>query len=246
MPHADPVVRSEWQRAYRERNKSHLAELGVAYRVANAGTLAASKKAEYERNKEAYKRRAKESRERNRAALKAKRSTPEFRNRRNAARRAAYVAKPKATPKTREQILADKKADYALNREHYRAVQKAYYQSNKPKWKELDARKQYWQRKFHHGLSKAYSKGSTVIDLPAVRAFYRSVFTQTAAVCEYCRGLFPIREIIIEHKQPFVLGGCHVVYNFAISCNPCNLRKGITPYDKWIALIGKEEPLLQS
>jgi len=165
MPHADPIVRAAWQKAYRERNKERLRDFGKAYRASVApDVMRAKKRAEYEKHK------------------------------------ADYVA---------------------------RAVENFKSQP-------------YWKQKYWKTLTKAKSKGAVIVDLPSIESFFKQVYTQTAAVCDYCRGLFPIRDIRIDHKNPYALGGIHCVSNLAVSCDACNHKKRAKPYDVWIASLGRK------
>jgi len=232
MPHKTLEERQAYHRAYRERNKAKLAEQSREYREANADQLKVAKKLDYEKNSDAYKARAKASRERLKDVLKARRSTPEYREHVNAQRRAKYVPHPLVLL-TEEEKRERKRQDHLNHKDARNENARAYYQANKHLWEGLWGKLPYWQQKFRRGLTKAYGKGAEVIDIPSIREFYRQVFTQEDAICDYCRGRFPIREIIVEHKNPYCLGGEHAVTNFAVSCNPCNLHKGTTPFEQW-------------
>lgn len=245
MPHKSTEERQAYHRAYRERNKVKLAEQGREYREANADQLKVGKKLDYEKNADAYKARAKASRERRLDVIKAQRSTPEYREKVNAQRRAAYVPKPSRPLLTVEEKLQRKRDEYVANKARYSAHAKTYYATHKELWKGGWSKKPYWQQKFQRGLTKAYGKGAEVIDIPSIREFYRQVFSQAEAICDYCRGRFPIKEIIVEHKNPYCLGGEHAVTNFAVSCNPCNLHKGTTPFEQWTSFAATN-PVIRS
>lgn len=235
MPHKSLEERQAYHRAYREKHRESLAAKEQAFKAANPEKVAAQKRADYEKHKDAYKARAKASRERRADEIKAHRSTPEYRAKINEARRAAYIPHPLPPPKTREEILADKRADYARNKDRYRKQGRAYYQANRHLWTGKWGTLPFWERRFRHNLSKACAKGAEIIDIDSIREFYRQVFSQPQATCDYCRGVFPITGIVVEHKHPYVLGGVHSVSNFAVSCSLCNLKKGELPYESWIA-----------
>src|SRR5581483_12305324 len=46
------------------------------------------------------------------------------------------------------------------------------------------------------------------------------------APCCYCRQVFLINELTIEHLVPRTLGGTNQDSNIALACAPCNHRKG--------------------
>jgi hypothetical protein len=65
--------------------------------------------------------------------------------------------------------------------------------------------------------------------------------------CHYCNAMLTMREATIDHKQPRAKGGTNVLDNMVISCFPCNLRKGTTPYEEFNpnkSTIPKPEPVL--
>jgi hypothetical protein len=135
--------------------------------------------------------------------------------------------------KNPEKVREMKHENYVRNLEREREKRRNYYAKNKKLWSGRHLRRPYWQQKFYRGITKARRKGSEVVDTQSLREFYRQVFEKPEAVCEYCRGVFCLRDITIDHRQPFVLKGKHEVSNFAVSCLPCNLKKGEKPYEAW-------------
>lgn len=221
MPHKDPIAKAAYYREYRERNKAKLVEMARQWRADNVEVLAVKKKADYRNNMDAYKARAKASRERRADEIKALHRTPEFKQAKNAARRTRY-ANDEAY---RQSVLAEQRAMRLLDGGKINAVRRV-----------RNAKKPFWMKRYERALNKAYYNGAAIIDRIALRSYYKQIFTQPAATCEYCRGMFPIREIVLDHKQPYALGGCHAVPNLQVSCHPCNRAKHTTPYEKWVAI----------
>lgn len=239
-PFSDPIQEAAYQLEYRQVNRERLTENAKIWRQKNAESLKEKKRQDYLKNKDAYKARAKASQERRAEEIKAFRSTPEYKEKKNTRRRAQYLAlhgPPKVIiPKTHEEILEDKRQYYLENKEAHRTRMKAYYEANKELWQEYQKSREYWKRKFYGGLCKARWKLAEIIDFESLKEFYHQVFTKESDTCTYCRGTFPIRSITIDHKQPFKLGGKHEVSNLAVSCLLCNLKKGVTPFEQWLAL----------
>lgn len=46
------------------------------------------------------------------------------------------------------------------------------------------------------------------------------------APCCYCRNVFLITELTIEHIMPLCLGGTNDPVNIALACQPCNHERG--------------------
>lgn len=46
------------------------------------------------------------------------------------------------------------------------------------------------------------------------------------APCCYCRSVFLMEELTIEHLIPFCLGGTNDPSNIALACEPCNKERG--------------------
>lgn len=46
------------------------------------------------------------------------------------------------------------------------------------------------------------------------------------APCHYCKKVFLINELTIEHLLPLTLGGTSADSNIALACAPCNQEKG--------------------
>lgn len=222
MPHVDLEARRAYHKAYRERNRERLAAQGRAYRQADPEALAAKKRADYEANKEAYKARAKTSQERRAEAIRAQRASPEYKAQRNEMRRALYAmdaVKRAAMLQQSAKAWAKHAADWNARR------------------RQRNAAKPYWLKRYERALIKAYVAGSVIGDRTALRSFYQQVFTQSAAVCDYCQRAFPISQIVADHKTPYAKGGLHIVSNLAISCVNCNNHKHTTDHDRWLSKI---------
>lgn len=122
------------------------------------------------------------------------------------------------------------------NQETVKAGHLRHYQENKQVYKDRANAIPYWQKKFYRALGKARRASAEIIGMPSIREYYRQVFSRGSEVCFYCRGRFPIEDITIDHKQPYALGGQHMVSNFEVSCNSCNVKKHTTPFEAWVAL----------
>jgi 5-methylcytosine-specific restriction protein A len=46
------------------------------------------------------------------------------------------------------------------------------------------------------------------------------------APCCYCRRVFMVDDLTIEHVIPLILGGTHDEANIALACAPCNHQRG--------------------
>lgn len=234
-PHSDPDVRAAYHRNYREKHAEKLRQYQRDY--AASGKKAESFKRDYAKHSDAYKARAKAFRLKHADEIRAYRSTPEYRARVNAYKRAIYArAHPKVlrTPRTREQVLAAKRADYQKNRERYRAQGLLYYESHKEQWKQYWANKDYWKRKYNSSMVKARRAGVDIVDANAIKEYYRTVFSRQEIRCAYCNQIFPTSSITVDHKEPFARGGNHEVSNFELCCRSCNSKKHTTPYEEWI------------
>lgn len=203
MPQKSPEARAAYQKAYREKHAEKLRFQNAAWRAENAEAIRESKRQDYLLNMEAYKARAKASRLARLDEIRAFRSTPEYREARNTRRRDRY----KNDPDYRDSVLQ-------------------YQRESRPGLT-------YWRLKFVRGVQKAISKGASIGDMAVLRAYYREVFSKPSETCTYCQTQFPIREITIDHKRPFALGGKHEVSNLTVSCLACNIKKGIVPFDEW-------------
>lgn len=141
--------------------------------------------------------------------------------------------------RNRETILAKSKAFRDANKEQVSARKKEEYQRNRDK--RLDRSKEhwdsleYWDRKFRNSMAKAYCKASAIVDTDSIKQYFREVFTKEKDVCTYCNETFDIKQITIDHKTPYKLGGRHEISNFVVCCLSCNIRKNATPYPEWIA-----------
>jgi 5-methylcytosine-specific restriction endonuclease McrA len=139
--------------------------------------------------------------------------------------RASILAKTKARALANpERLKAVKQREQAKNRSRYLA-------SAKRQWNQMA----YWERKFHNTMNKAKAKAAAIIDVDNIREYYRKVFSRSHETCTYCRGIFSIRAIVIDHKQPYALGGRHEVSNLVVACNLCNHSKRAKPYKEWVA-----------
>lgn len=125
-----------------------------------------------------------------------------------------------------EELLEGKKR-------HYRENETAYRERSKKHWHS----RPYWFQRFHHAKGKAIRRGVYIGDLNALAAYYREVFSRPSAVCSYCRGEFPIGEIVLDHKEPLSRGGSHEVSNLMVSCVACNYEKRAKPFALWQAMI---------
>jgi 5-methylcytosine-specific restriction endonuclease McrA len=222
MPFKDPIIAAAYAKEYREKNKARLVENDRIYRNENAELICQRKKDEYQRDKETIKARVKAWAIANPERVKAMKQSPEYKARKNEARRAKYAEDKTYRTKILRQIGQS------------RQVHGAEWNARR---REREKGKSYWVKRYERGLCKAYKNGAEIVDRPALRSFYKAVYTQTACVCDYCRGLFPIRDIVIDHKNPYARGGSHIVTNLAISCAGCNNRKHTTPHDAWVSKI---------
>jgi len=63
---------------------------------------------------------------------------------------------------------------------------------------------------------------------------FRSRLAEHGGVCAYC-GDPPEHW---DHMTPLSRGGSHTLANLAPTCGPCNLSKGSSSYEDWLARIG--------
>jgi len=54
------------------------------------------------------------------------------------------------------------------------------------------------------------------------RRFDDELFVQ----CEYCEIVYPLRELTRDHVYPRSRGGPNAMWNLALACKKCNLKKG--------------------
>lgn len=55
------------------------------------------------------------------------------------------------------------------------------------------------------------------------KRLFRDIFISP---CHYCRKVFLINQLTIEHLNPLCLGGDNSDTNIALACAPCNHQKG--------------------
>lgn len=61
-------------------------------------------------------------------------------------------------------------------------------------------------------------------------------------ICYYCQCTIPAGESHLEHKRPISRGGTNSKGNLALSCAPCNLKKGRKTHDEFMRCIGQSAP----
>ena len=54
----------------------------------------------------------------------------------------------------------------------------------------------------------------------------RSLYTTYGGACIYCKQVFPMEQLTLEHLVPRSLGGSNALHNLRLACLPCNSRRG--------------------
>lgn len=88
-----------------------------------------------------------------------------------------------------------------------------------------------FHKKAHKHRRRERSKAAGPLTGAAIRTVVernRSAYGELT--CVYCKVCVEHEQWHLEHKHPLALGGTNDVANLAISCGPCNLRKGATSY----------------
>lgn len=135
-----------------------------------------------------------------------------------------------------EALKLQQRAYAESHRDLLNARRRGYGATEKGKASAIDwRRRNYWRTRFYEQLKRAREVKAEIVSITSLRVYYHQVFTRESEVCQYCRGSFAIKDITIDHKQPHALGGKHEVSNLAVSCLDCNLKKGIKPFETWIA-----------
>lgn len=87
MPHADPVLRAAYQKAYRDNNREKIRGQLKAYRTRFADKVKAMKHDEYIKHRESYLARERQRRAVHKDEMNARRRTPEYRAKKNERRK---------------------------------------------------------------------------------------------------------------------------------------------------------------
>lgn len=66
-----------------------------------------------------------------------------------------------------------------------------------------------------------------------------SAFEGDMVNCEYCGIAIAAGETHLEHKRPLSRGGDNRRANLALSCGPCNLRKGRKTHAEYLRILGR-------
>jgi 5-methylcytosine-specific restriction endonuclease McrA len=101
-------------------------------------------------------------------------------------------------------------AHAAANRDHRRAVQRAYYYANKDKHSEWAAKRRAIKRGVEH---QPYTR--------------REIYDRDDGHCRICGVALPYEPngFSLDHIVPLVLGGPDTPANLQLTCQPCNRRK---------------------
>jgi len=136
------------------------------------------------------------------------------------------AANKKAYADNRDRALAKERERYAANRESerakknarrranlakYRAIELAYHKANKQVWADARARR------------RARLRAAPVVE----RVYRRKVYERDGGLCYMCRQPVAFEDMHLEHKIPLSKGGEHSYTNVALSCEGCNLGKGV-------------------
>ena len=149
----------------------------------------------------------------------------------NRASRQRHIEKVRAYDRERSRTLCETQPEKVSEKMH------RHYLRHKEKFAANHQKKsltRYWELKLARSLNMARKKGAEIIGLESLKEFYKQVFTQPSAICDYCHQPFLIRKITVDHKHSYKLGGKHEVSNLALSCALCNNRKGSRPYNDWM------------
>ncbi len=66
----------------------------------------------------------------------------------------------------------------------------------------------------------------------------KGVMLRDQNTCQYCRKVFPVKELTIDHVIPTSRGGVSSWENLVTACRPCNHRKGDhTPAEAGVPLL---------
>jgi 5-methylcytosine-specific restriction endonuclease McrA len=168
----------------------------------------AARKANYRKNKDAYKRRAKEWVEKNHERSEEWRKAYAKRN------RVAITARATAWAKANKQRRA--------------AIAQAWVERNPEKRKEAA---NSWSRRNpdSHRVSaskrRALKYGSASRDPKALMAYSKMVRNAERLRCYWCRKNTPKGQRHIDHIIPLARGGADVIGNLCVSCPRCNISK---------------------
>jgi len=116
----------------------------------------------------------------------------------------------------RESERAKKNARRRANLAKYRAIELAYHKANKQVWADARARR------------RARLKAAPVVE----RVYRRKVYERDGGLCYMCRQPVEFADMHLEHKIPLSKGGEHSYANVAVSCEGCNLGKGVKIYPR--------------
>lgn len=132
-----------------------------------------------------------------------------------------------------EKVAADKRKWQAANRERILADKAAYYQANKSvsvAWAAANREARnaaQARRKMRGGMSMTAEDRRESVE-------WRKLIAGDP--CSYCGA--PGEHD--DHYMPLAMGGTDHWWNLVRACAPCNLRKGATNGDEFIALIKKD------
>jgi hypothetical protein len=69
------------------------------------------------------------------------------------------------------------------------------------------------------------------------RARRLAVLTRDGFACVYCREVFAVAQLDVDHKQPRSRGGTDDAANLVTACKPCNKRKGTLTYEQFMLML---------
>lgn len=118
--------------------------------------------------------------------------------------------------KNREHEIAMAVAWQRRNRHKTKAYQKKWCSNHKP----LLAERSHRYRELY-----GYARKTTREESARIRQYWLLIKSKSCVECHWCRKIFPISEIEMDHIIPISRGGRHVLENICPACRPCNRRK---------------------
>ena len=121
----------------------------------------------------------------------------------------------------KEKIAERKRAYRAKNKDAIARSVRAYNLANPEKGRAITIRR------------RAKKRGATIGKTSTIRAWEKQWKARRFVVCFWCRGSSPPKTCHTDHIKPLAKGGAHSIENLAVSCAPCNMKKGARLIEDW-------------